>query len=80
MLGGPRHRKQWEGRRKWLRGASWNLKKVENVILPSVMRDGDGDGVWGGRIGGYPWLFFQGHRVTHVLTVTCSQIMTTGNV
>lgn len=54
MLGGPRHRKQWEGRRKWLRGASWNLKKVENVILPSVMRDGDGDMCEGVGLGGTP--------------------------
>ena len=25
VLGRPRHGKHWEGRRKWLRGASWNL-------------------------------------------------------
>lgn len=26
VLGGPRYGKQWEGKRKWLIGASWSLR------------------------------------------------------
>ena len=42
VLGGPQHGKQWEGRRKWLRGALQNLTG-RNVILPSVLIDGAGN-------------------------------------
>lgn len=37
QVGGPQHGKQWEGRRKWLRGTLQNLtgrKKCDSPIIP----------------------------------------------
>lgn len=42
VLGGPRRREQWEGRRKWIRGTSLELRRVDNVILPAAPRMGMG--------------------------------------
>ena len=62
VLGGPQHGKQWEGRRKWLRGDLQNLtgrKKCDSPISP------DGRG-WEckGWLGleASPALFSPGHK------------------
>lgn len=54
-LGGPRHGQLWEGGRKWLRGASWNLREGGGECDSPISPEGWGWRVWRGElgIGGY---------------------------